>query len=358
MQYDKAWKRNALPVPADEYDQYVLDGNSVYEHWDAIDLATIAADLAGATGAEITGAEIQLLYQGTSWEYIQFLVNNNSGQNAFLGTEGVNMLEAWINADITAPGVMVVNGDRKMVPPVVMSSATWGTVGGGGGNTAPVAVNDSYSVDQDTVLTVPAVDGVLTNDSDADDDALTAVLMAGTSSGLVTLSTDGSFTYTPNAGFTGTDSFTYVARDTSAADSNEATVTINVQAVGGGATAHVASIETGILTGKGKSATYTTQTLFAQGDEVIFRIVVLDQDGLAVQGATVTVSIDGPEILTVISGPSGADGVAEARWKTSSPNRKGQGGTAKGGYTATTGLVEAAGYTWDGSTQETTFEIE
>jgi hypothetical protein len=76
-----------------------------------------------------------------------------------------------------------------------------------------------------------------------------------------------------------------------------------------------------------------------------------------VEGATVTVGITGPEILTVFSGPSGADGIAEAKWKTSSPNRKGEGGTAPGDYTATTELVEAAGYTWDGSLQSAEFEI-
>jgi hypothetical protein len=233
MAYDEAWKRNALPVPADQYGNPGAGG--VYEYWDAIDLAAIAADL------NATGAEIQLLYQGTSWEYVQFLANNNTGNNAFLGAEGVNMLEAWINAEITAPDVMVVNNDRKMVPPVVMSSATWGTVGGGGGNTAPVAADDLYSVDQDTVLTVNAP-GVLANDIDADGDPLTAVGGTGVLNGSLTLNADGSFTYTPDAGFTGTDSFIYVARDTFPAESNEATVTIDVTAVGGGATASVDSI--------------------------------------------------------------------------------------------------------------------
>jgi hypothetical protein len=345
MQYNEAWKRNALPVPADQYGAPAPVG--VYNHWDAIDLEMIKP-------TDAAGAEIDLLYQGTSWEYIQFLANNNNGQNAFLGAEGINMLEAWINADITAPDVLVVNGDRKMVPPVVMTSTTWGTVGSV--NTPPLAVNDSYSVNQDTELAVPAP-GVLVNDSDEDGDALTAVFVAGTLNGSLTLNADGSFTYTPNGGFTGTDSFTYVAQDPSGADSNEATVTINVNAVGGGATASVASIETGILTGKGKSATYTQQSLFTQGNEVIIRITIIDQQIVPVEGATVTVGITGPEILTVFSGPSGADGIAEAKWKTSSPNRKGEGGTAPGDYTATTELVEAAGYTWDGSLQSAEFEI-
>jgi len=96
------------------------------------------------------------------------------------------------------------------------------------GNDAPVAVNDSYSVNQDTTLTV-AAPGVLANDSDVDTAALTAVLVS-TTNGTLTLSASGGFTYTPNAGFVGTDSFTYKAND-GQLDSNTATVTITVQAV-------------------------------------------------------------------------------------------------------------------------------
>jgi hypothetical protein len=69
--------------------------------------------------------------------------------------------------------------------------------------------------------------GVLGNDSDADGDALTAVLVSGPTSGALVLNPNGSFTYTPNAGFFGSDSFTYKAND-GLADSNVVTVTITV----------------------------------------------------------------------------------------------------------------------------------
>ena len=95
-------------------------------------------------------------------------------------------------------------------------------------NHAPVAVNDSYTVNQGQTLTV-AVPGVLGNDTDADGNALTATLVSNPSNGTVTLNSNGSFTYTPNAAFAGTDSFTYAANDGEAA-SNTATVTISVTA--------------------------------------------------------------------------------------------------------------------------------
>ena len=58
-----------------------------------------------------------------------------------------------------------------------------------------------------------ALPGVLTNDSDVDGDALSAVLVAGPAHGTVTLADDGSFTYTPDPGSDPgappSDAFTY-----------------------------------------------------------------------------------------------------------------------------------------------------
>jgi subtilisin family serine protease len=94
-------------------------------------------------------------------------------------------------------------------------------------NDAPVAQNNTYSVNQGTVLTVAASTGVLANDSDPDGDALTAVLFAGPTKGTLTLNANGSFTYTPNVGYSGADSFTYRAFD-GILYSNAATVTVTV----------------------------------------------------------------------------------------------------------------------------------
>ncbi|MGH2669651.1 MAG: Ig-like domain-containing protein, partial [bacterium] len=99
-------------------------------------------------------------------------------------------------------------------------------------NAAPVAVDDTYDVDEDTLLDEPAP-GVLTNDTDANNDTLTAVLDTGPSNaapGSFNLNADGSFTYKGAENFNGDDSFTYHANDGSA-DSNVVTVTITVNAV-------------------------------------------------------------------------------------------------------------------------------
>jgi VCBS repeat-containing protein len=93
-------------------------------------------------------------------------------------------------------------------------------------NEPPVAAADSYSTVQSSILEVPAP-GVLGNDSDADNNSLTATLVSDVSFGLLTLFPDGSFVYMPDPDFVGEDSFTYVASD-SQNDSKVATVTITV----------------------------------------------------------------------------------------------------------------------------------
>ena len=85
-----------------------------------------------------------------------------------------------------------------------------------------------YTIVENTSLNVATSEGVLINDADADGDSLTAVLVSGPSfASSFTLNPDGSFDYTPNAGFDGTDTFTYQASD-GGLTSNIATVTITV----------------------------------------------------------------------------------------------------------------------------------
>jgi hypothetical protein len=105
-------------------------------------------------------------------------------------------------------------------------------------NEAPVAFGDSYQTGLSKTLTVPAP-GVLANDTDADSppSSLKAVLVSGVANGTLALNADGSFTYIPNSGYSGSDSFTYKANNgfwsrdpvvPMSADSNVATVTITV----------------------------------------------------------------------------------------------------------------------------------
>ncbi|MEM9218254.1 MAG: Ig-like domain-containing protein [Cyanobacteria bacterium P01_F01_bin.150] len=96
-------------------------------------------------------------------------------------------------------------------------------------NELPVAEGDSYTLDEDTILTIDAA-GVLGNDTDADGDVLTAELGEGAQNGTLTLNADGSFSYEPNINFSGEDRFTYRANDGEGA-SEFATVALTVNPV-------------------------------------------------------------------------------------------------------------------------------
>jgi len=81
-------------------------------------------------------------------------------------------------------------------------------------NQQPIALQDTFYVNEETLLSVSAANGVLLNDSDDDyPEALTAYLVDGVSHGSLTFLNDGSFEYTPDMDFAGEDTFTYKAYD-------------------------------------------------------------------------------------------------------------------------------------------------
>ena len=216
MSYDVAKKRNALPVPADQYGNPIAGG--VYNYWDEIDLNALKP-------ANAVYAEIDLLYQGTSWEYIQFLDKANDGSNAFLGAEGVNMLDAWINAEV--PVAMEVGGDRKMVPPVVMKSTTWGSPPTG--NNAP-----SCSIDSPTGnISIDGGQAVNYAGTATDSDGTIASFswsFPGGTPGSSSAEDPGSVSYA-NAGVYIT---TFSATDDGGTSCTPATIQVTVNTVGGG----------------------------------------------------------------------------------------------------------------------------
>jgi len=94
----------------------------------------------------------------------------------------------------------------------------------------PVAVDDSYLATLNMVLNVPVGTGVLVNDFDDNIPGLivSAFSAISTQGGIVSVNTNGSFTYTPPNGFTGNDTFTYTITDADM-QTNSTTVKIHVQ---------------------------------------------------------------------------------------------------------------------------------
>jgi VCBS repeat-containing protein len=93
-------------------------------------------------------------------------------------------------------------------------------------DTAPIAVDDSYTVHHSQTLTVSPVAGALANDSDADGDGLSAALDSAPQHGTLSFNSNGSFVYTPDAGYVGLDSFSYLLSDGALTDT--ATISLEV----------------------------------------------------------------------------------------------------------------------------------
>jgi VCBS repeat-containing protein len=138
-------------------------------------------------------------------------------------------------------------------------------------NDAPEAVDDSYTTNEGTVLTITAP-GVLGNDTDVDSLTLSAILDSGPANGTLVLNADGSFTYTPNAGFSSTDTFTYTVSDGDGG-TDTGLVRITVNATGNDAPDFV-EIDDRTVT---------------EGQEVRFTVVANDADDPA---SALTITVD------------------------------------------------------------------
>ncbi len=130
---------------------------------------------------------------------------------------GVNFPEGGYQLEVGAYSLPNANGELLGVYSVNFSVIP---------NQPPVAVDDAFSTDEDVVLNGDA----LANDSDPDGDPLTAALLTDVANGSLTLSADGTFTYTPDADFNGADSFTYEVSD-GQGGSATATAAITIAAV-------------------------------------------------------------------------------------------------------------------------------
>uniref|UniRef100_UPI0004936129 Ig-like domain-containing protein n=1 Tax=Flavobacterium sp. KJJ TaxID=1270193 RepID=UPI0004936129 len=161
-------------------------------------------------------------------------------------------------------------------------------------NDAPAATADSYTTAEGGTLNVPALTGVLANDTDAEGNALTAILVSGPSNGTLTLNSDGSFSYTHNGSETLTDSFTYKVND-GTADGNTVTVNLTVAPVNDAPVVNNQN-NPNIPSTAGATAINALTATDVDGTIVSFTVLSLPANGiLALSGTPITVN----QILTV-----------------------------------------------------------
>jgi VCBS repeat-containing protein len=164
-------------------------------------------------------------------------------------------------------------------------------------NNPPVATNDSYTLNEDTTLTVTNP-GVLSNDTDPENNTLSSVLVAAPSNGVLTLNANGSFSYTPNSNFNGNDSFTYKASDGNSF-SNIASVNLTINAVND---APVANNDSITLTNN-QPTTILKATLLANDTDVDNTILSINSVSNPVNGSVSLVN--GDVLFTPNTGFSG-----------------------------------------------------
>lgn len=97
MDRNEASARNALPVPATQYGNPSAGG--FFQHYD---------DVALQPPAGATRAEVELLYQTASWEYIQFLLLANPGTSTTLAGAGLAVFDGWRNTGQSSPERMAL----------------------------------------------------------------------------------------------------------------------------------------------------------------------------------------------------------------------------------------------------------
>lgn len=139
---------------------------------------------------------------------------------------------------------------------------------------APEARPDSFTLYEDDSLVVNSANGILNNDSDKNNDTLTAVLADSANYGTIRFNADGTFTYTPDQDFFGTDTFTYQAKDLKDF-STKTRVTVTVLPVND---SPVIADNTGITVREGDSATISSSKLAAadvdhESSSIIFTLI-------------------------------------------------------------------------------------
>ena len=209
--------------PANEVNKQVSDFNS-HQSWNV-------PDLIGEFNWEDNTA--------SDWQYgtQQFDQNNMSWSHwSYKATAG-GVPNSWGIYDPTGTWPSVPNIQSDSMNTISNDWSKWKTRTAFGTTSflirylgAPLAVADFYT--NSGTLTVSSNSGVLANDQDINLGQsginLTAVLVSNPVNGQLSLNTNGSFTYTPNAGFNGTDTFRYRDFDGYVNSANIAMVSILV----------------------------------------------------------------------------------------------------------------------------------
>ncbi len=291
--------------------------------------------------------EVNLYYQTTSREYIEFLrdeINGNPLNQTLPASAYVvqsdpffSRIKAWGNViwqlwrhNMSLPGAA----------PVLMTSAN---TGGGGGCAAPTPTLLS-AVPGHTRVTLG-----WSNEHTGDPSVLGYKLYYDQADKLQFRADAGLAVSYVDSGLTNGQLYCYaVTSYTGACESGPSNV-LCATPTNQGAVA-VSGIVTGYYEGNGNNKTFVPSSSFRAGAKVYTRVTVTNvANGAPVANAVVTFAVT-PGGATFSSGPSNGSGLAEGAWGTKK-------NTATGSYQITVTGVVVDGYTWNGVPVSTTVTI-
>lgn len=179
---------------------------------DAFEVALLDAltgqSVAGAAGLSHTDAFLNVQSDGTAYAASTVTVKGLSANGSLLALD--NPIRVTVDLTNVASGTVLklyfdllglgARNSRVAIDDVKLLTTF---------NTEPQAQDDAVTAAEDTPVDIV----VLANDLDPEGDALAVSLVAGPSNGTLAQNADGSFSYTPNGNFFGTDSFTYRLND-------------------------------------------------------------------------------------------------------------------------------------------------
>ena len=222
----------------------------------------IDGDALSATGLAITSGNGTLVDNGDgTWDFTPD-ANDDSGVS--------------FSYDVTDGNATVANTASLDITPV---------------NDDPVAADDSFATSEDNSLTISTSD-LLANDSDVDGDTLTVSLTptSGPTNGTLSVNSVGSFSYTPDADFNGTDTFTYQISDGNGGIA-EATVEITVNPVND--TPTISPVTLTPILEDSVSTTITQNDLLVGANDVDGDTLFVDEVTITSGGGTLTENGDG-----------------------------------------------------------------
>ncbi len=229
-------------IGADSFSYQLVDSTSKLSNWATVTIEVTSANQAPSAPARSYDVELDTpLSLGADWKTVQLLVGATDPDGDTLTVDAIVLAD--LGGMLPGESIGVTGGDWVYTPPTgfvgtrhfgyVVTDGVLSTTSSisfviGGANAAPVAVPDSYTVQEGGVLVVDAANGLLANDTDPEGKALSYLTGYIPLHGTLLASADGSFSYTPDAGFYGQDVFRYYAVDPKGAQSELTAVTITV----------------------------------------------------------------------------------------------------------------------------------